>query len=613
MSHWTLLLSELKFIYLEPLLAEQVPSLLGKALLSFVHPDDEASAKQRIGYIFNWIDTPDIVRFKFKPTEAYLRVKLTIYWAAAGLVLCFIHIPDLNRTHKTMGSNCGAPHLHYGHRRMCYSALSAMVSVLEPKGKMFQILENAEGHSLLLSWFPEHKNFTPSAKDTMRIATYAIIEAAAAGNGTTMSCTYLYKARHALPSGAEVESIFIPYGSIVFACHQLISPTPPHTYNPSRSPPPRLLLSPYTEPSRFHDPQPEVPHSIPRMTRGPSPHPATDWTSDGSVDRPLRRNPDVHNSSPYVRPRPAPLKMKKSVNLKTTQSNSGRLVGCQPLDAQRLLDSFQQVSSITRIPSMILIIPSQLLDSPDLNVHLRKSLNVAMRRISVRSGLYLTCYELKDVVQQGEYPVISGGFADIYQGIFQGRVVCLKTIRLCRNDQIEHMLKATSKEAILWRQLLHPNVSTLFGLYRFRNRISIVSEWMENGDITIYLKKNPTAPRQRLARSGLTYLHKNSIIHGDLKGANILVDDVGRARLTDFGISSISDTQIIAWTTQSSGNTRGGSTRWQAPELFAVGDSDVDDEEVEAAVKNTMASDVYALGCVFFEVSASQSSELIAA
>ncbi|KAG6903697.1 hypothetical protein DXG01_015534, partial [Tephrocybe rancida] len=78
--------------------------------------------------------------------------------------------------------------------------------------------------------------------------------------------------------------------------------------------------------------------------------------------------------------------------------------------------------------------------------------------------------------------------------------------------------------------------------------------------------------------SGLTYLHKNSIIHGDLKGASILVDDVGRARLTDFGIS-MSDTQVIARTTQSSGNTGGGLTRWQAPELFAVGNSDVDDEQ----------------------------------
>ncbi|KAG6905130.1 hypothetical protein DXG01_004669, partial [Tephrocybe rancida] len=140
--------------------------------------------------------------------------------------------------------------------------------------------------------------------------------------------------------------------------------------------------------------------------------------------------------------------------------------------------------------------------------------------------------------------------------------------------------------------------------------------WMENGDINVYLKKNPVAPRQTLAvnvGNGLTYLHENGIIHGDLKGPNILVDDVGRACLADFGISSISDLQIVAWTTQSSGTVKGGSTRWQAPELFAIGDSDMADEEAEAAVKNTMASDVYALGCVFFEVGGFRSPKLVMA
>ncbi|KAG6851417.1 hypothetical protein C0991_009316 [Blastosporella zonata] len=128
---------------------------------------------------------------------------------------------------------------------------------------------------------------------------------------------------------------------------------------------------------------------------------------------------------------------------------------------------------------------------------------------------------------------------------------------------------------------------------------------MENGDISVYLKKNPGAPRRRLADDvgkGLSYLHEKGIIHGDLKGPNILINAAGRARLADFGISSISDSQVIAWTTQSTSASKGGSVRWQAPELFAVGTVEDDDEEVEEAVNNTAASDVYAMGCVFFEV-----------
>ncbi|KAG6855806.1 hypothetical protein H0H87_010724 [Tephrocybe sp. NHM501043] len=111
-------------------------------------------------------------------------------------------------------------------------------------------------------------------------------------------------------------------------------------------------------------------------------------------------------------------------------------------------------------------------------------------------------------------------------------------------------------------------------------RISIVTTWMENGDINIYLKKYPGAPRQNLASdvgNGLLYLHEMGIIHGDLKG-------------------------VVAWTSQSAGASKGGSVRWQAPELFDIGTIDDNDEEVEEAVKNTFASDIYALGCVLYEV-----------
>ncbi|KAG6851416.1 hypothetical protein C0991_009315, partial [Blastosporella zonata] len=85
-----------------------------------------------------------------------------------------------------------------------------------------------------------------------------------------------------------------------------------------------------------------------------------------------------------------------------------------------------------------------LLDLPDLDPHFRKALSVATHRISAKSGLYPACYELKDVVQLGEYPVNAGGFADIYKGVFRGQLVCLKTVRLYQDIQKEHVLKVSS-------------------------------------------------------------------------------------------------------------------------------------------------------------------------
>ncbi|KAG6816780.1 hypothetical protein H0H87_003043 [Tephrocybe sp. NHM501043] len=238
-----------------------------------------------------------------------------------------------------------------------------------------------------------------------------------------------------------------------------------------------------------------------------------------------------------------------------------------------------------------------LLDDPTLLEDFRRRLIVATQRLSTKSGLYPTCYDLKGVTQDSVEPVTGGGFADIYKGSFRGQAVCLKTIRIYQDSQLQHVLKQFSKEVILWGQLSHTNVLPIYGLFHFKNRLCIVSPWMQNGDIVTFLRLNPKVDRLALAfdvAKGLSYLHNNSIIHGDLKGPNILIDEQGRARLCDFGIASICDPEIKAWTTQSSVSSKGGSTRWQAPELFDL-NSDED-------VPNTVFSDVYAFGCVCYEV-----------
>lgn len=64
--------------------------------------------------------------------------------------------------------------------------------------------------------------------------------------------------------------------------------------------------------------------------------------------------------------------------------------------------------------------------------------------------------------------------------------------------------------------------------------------------------------------------------------------------MADFGLSSVTDSQILNLASHSSAASKGGSVRWQAPELFDV--------EEDILVHNSKASDVYALSCVFYEV-----------
>ncbi|KAG6831473.1 hypothetical protein H0H92_010382 [Tricholoma furcatifolium] len=97
---------------------------------------------------------------------------------------------------------------------------------------------------------------------------------------------------------------------------------------------------------------------------------------------------------------------------------------------------------------------------------------------------------------------------------------------------------------------------------------------------------------------GLQFLHKSCVVHGDLKGPNILIDEFKRACIADFGLSSVSDKEILAWTSHSMLSSKGGSVRWQAPELF--------NPEGEEDIINTYESDIYAWACVAYEIFAGQ-------
>jgi serine/threonine protein kinase len=90
---------------------------------------------------------------------------------------------------------------------------------------------------------------------------------------------------------------------------------------------------------------------------------------------------------------------------------------------------------------------------------------------------------------------------------------------------------------------------------------------------------------------GLVYLHSQDIIHGDLRGANILVDDNWHVRLADFGLA------VFASATVATGSShRGGSARWMSPELLSPQSCGLEKSQ------RTFASDVYSFACVCIEV-----------
>ncbi|KAJ7279188.1 kinase-like domain-containing protein, partial [Mycena rebaudengoi] len=88
---------------------------------------------------------------------------------------------------------------------------------------------------------------------------------------------------------------------------------------------------------------------------------------------------------------------------------------------------------------------------------------------------------------------------------------------------------------------------------------------------------------------GLHYLHSKNIVHGDLKAANILIDNAGTAVLCDFGLARIK-ADMTSRTVQQDIQTVGpGSRNWMSPELLRG-----------ATPRKT--SDIYAFGMTIYEV-----------
>ncbi|KAH8804049.1 kinase-like domain-containing protein, partial [Flagelloscypha sp. PMI_526] len=131
--------------------------------------------------------------------------------------------------------------------------------------------------------------------------------------------------------------------------------------------------------------------------------------------------------------------------------------------------------------------------------------------------------------------------------------------------------------------------------------MSLISPYMKNGDIMNYLAKIPQEDSPTYAKRlgwllgaarGIQYIHSMNIYHGDIKGANILIDGNDEARLADLGISSIawSASETLGWETATAGGFK-GSLRWMSPEVI-----------LDSEPARTTARDVYAFGSTILEV-----------
>ncbi|KAF9070167.1 kinase-like domain-containing protein, partial [Rhodocollybia butyracea] len=193
-----------------------------------------------------------------------------------------------------------------------------------------------------------------------------------------------------------------------------------------------------------------------------------------------------------------------------------------------------------------------------------------------------------------------GTFGDVYRSTYNGKHVALKRLRHFQQAESHRIYKKFCQEALIWQRLSYKFILPFLGIdaENFPRQPCMVSPWMVNGTIIQFLKRNPKANIDKLLRiykyeldhnPGINYLHSQNIVHGDIKGGNILIDENGQPRLADFGLTIFADATLHNTTDQ------GGTLRWMSPELLYPLPG------IES-YKRTTASDMYAYGCLCIEV-----------
>ncbi len=185
-----------------------------------------------------------------------------------------------------------------------------------------------------------------------------------------------------------------------------------------------------------------------------------------------------------------------------------------------------------------------------------------------------------------------GGMGIVYRATYtkNGARVALKILSPDVSDS-ESLQRRFEREISILKKLQHPHIVRYYGGGKIGSQRFYAMELVEGGSVEEYLKKKKRLPWEEAldiatqVAKALEHAHEAGVIHRDLKPANLLLSSASVIKLTDFGIAR--DTTATAIT--AAGKTV-GTYAYMAPEQIR-GKPPVDKK-----------TDLYALGCVLFEM-----------
>ncbi|GLT39949.1 hypothetical protein SLA2020_141140 [Shorea laevis] len=148
-------------------------------------------------------------------------------------------------------------------------------------------------------------------------------------------------------------------------------------------------------------------------------------------------------------------------------------------------------------------------------------------------------FEKLDKIGQGTY-------SNVYKArdLVTGKIVALKKVRF---DNLEpESVKFMAREILVLRRLDHPNVIRLEGLVtsRMSSSLYLIFEYMEHdlAGLAACQSIKFTEPQVKCyvkqLLSGLEHCHNRGVLHRDIKGSNLLINDEGILKIADFGLAT---------------------------------------------------------------------------
>jgi serine/threonine protein kinase len=196
--------------------------------------------------------------------------------------------------------------------------------------------------------------------------------------------------------------------------------------------------------------------------------------------------------------------------------------------------------------------------------------------------------------QIGRYKIVSkigqGATSHVYKGRDEtlGRFVAIKTIaaEVSKDETLRKRFRREAESAAL---LNHPNIITVYDFGEEQDKLYIAMELLEGVDLKQALAEGRLSTLDQKLDvmhqicDGLAFAHSHGIFHRDLKPANLHLLANGKLKIMDFGLARLSGSDMTR-----TGLVM-GTPHYMSPEQ-------VRGEHVDAR------SDVFAMGCVFYEI-----------